>query len=118
MVQTSLGFNGRFWPIRRPLFHGSRRREEAPRSAVRVDSVDANLAAPKRRTAIDRLGKPTPKGRNRADSGHSQDCDGAAAIQPIAGTGPEYPSVGSAAPGAGTPRIFFSVTTFMTLFLF
>src|ERR1700736_1405303 len=24
MVQTSFGFNGRFWPTRRPLFHGSR----------------------------------------------------------------------------------------------
>jgi hypothetical protein len=34
------------------------------------------------------------------------------------GHGPEYPSVGSAAPGAGTSGIFFSVTTFMTLFLF
>jgi hypothetical protein len=42
----------------------------------------------------------------------------ARSIQRIAGTGPEYPSVGSAAPGAGTSGIFFSVTTFMTLFLF
>ena len=23
MVQTSFGFNGRFWPISRPLFHGA-----------------------------------------------------------------------------------------------
>jgi hypothetical protein len=30
-------------------------------------------------------------------------------------TGPEYPSVGSAAPGAGTSGMFFSVTTFMAL---
>src|ERR1700737_4701711 len=30
-------------------------------------------------------------------------------------TGPEYPSVGSAAPGAGTSGISFNVTTFMTL---
>jgi hypothetical protein len=30
-------------------------------------------------------------------------------------TGPEYPSVGSAAPGAGTSGMFFNVTTFMTL---
>src|SRR4051794_1465195 len=30
-------------------------------------------------------------------------------------TGPEYPSVGSAAPGAGTSGISFSVTTFITL---
>jgi hypothetical protein len=29
--------------------------------------------------------------------------------------GPEYPSVGSAAPGAGTSGMFFNVTTFMTL---
>src|SRR5689334_14461664 len=30
-------------------------------------------------------------------------------------TGPEYPSVGSAAPGTGTSGISFNVTTFMTL---
>jgi hypothetical protein len=61
---------------------------------------------------------PCPEKALSAVSGHSRDCDGAAAIQRIAGTGSEYPSVGSAAPGAGTSGIFFSVTTFMTLFLF
>jgi hypothetical protein len=30
MVQTSSGFNGRFWPIRRPLLHGSRQRADLP----------------------------------------------------------------------------------------
>src|SRR6185312_1239453 len=32
-------------------------------------------------------------------------------------TGPEYPSVGSAAPGAGTSGMFCNVTTFMTVSL-
>jgi hypothetical protein len=64
------------------------------------------------------LSIPYPEKGAERRSGHSRDCDAAAAIQRIAGTGPEYPSVGSAAPGAGTSGIFFSVTTFMTLFLF
>jgi hypothetical protein len=61
---------------------------------------------------------PCPEKGAERRSGHSRDCDAAAAIQRIAGTGPEYPSVGSAAPGAGTSGIFFSVRTFMALFLF
>jgi hypothetical protein len=42
MVQTSFGFNGRFWPIRRALFHGSRRRGgERDFSALTVVSFEA-----------------------------------------------------------------------------
>jgi hypothetical protein len=61
---------------------------------------------------------PYPEKALSAVSDHSRDRDEAAAVQPIAGTDPEYPSVGSAAPGAGTSGIFFSATIFMTLFLF
>jgi hypothetical protein len=43
MVQTSFGFNGRFWPIRRPLFQGSRRRgKERVSSVFMVVSFEAD----------------------------------------------------------------------------
>ena len=56
MVQTSLGFGGRFWPMKRPLFQGSR-----PRGGNRefwvitVVSCEADTLPPPRRVAIDRL---------------------------------------------------------------
>ena len=38
IIQTSFGFNGRFCPIRRPLFQGSRCREGMGFSVVMVGS--------------------------------------------------------------------------------
>src|SRR5258708_7122068 len=43
------------------------------------------------------------------------DCPASMMVWRVRCTGPEYPSVGSAAPGAGTSGIFFNVTTFMRL---
>jgi hypothetical protein len=41
MVQTSFGFSGRFWPIRRPLFHGVCCREAiAPSVVMLVSEAD------------------------------------------------------------------------------
>src|ERR1700760_4252775 len=45
------------------------------------------------------------------------DSPGSMMVWRVRCTGPEYPSVGSAAPGAGASGMFFNVTTFMTLSL-
>src|SRR5215471_20298520 len=42
IVQTSLSFNGRFWPVTRPLFQGARCREGTGFSAVMVVSDKAD----------------------------------------------------------------------------
>ena len=55
--------SGRFWPIRRPLFRGSRCREETEFSVLRRHPFPRTLVA------VDRLGKPTWKGRNRVEAG-------------------------------------------------
>ena len=98
------------------LFQGSSGSEGVGFSAEMFVSRRSRPLPPQRQIAVDRPGTISRKGAERR-SGPLRDCDGAAAIQRIAGTGREYPSVGSAAPGAGTSGIFFSVTTFMTLFL-
>ena len=46
MVQTSFGFSGRFWPIRRPLFHGSRRGAGTEMSVAMVVSIEADPCHP------------------------------------------------------------------------
>jgi len=98
------------------LFQGSSGSEGVGFSAEMFVSRRSRPLPPQRQIAVDRPGTISRKGAERR-SGPLRDCDGAAAIQRIAGTGREYPSVGSAAPGEGTSGIFFSVTTFMTLFL-
>jgi len=54
MVQTSSGFSGRFWPIRRPLFQGLGCREEATHSVVMIVSIEADPSPPIDRSAFDR----------------------------------------------------------------
>jgi hypothetical protein len=98
------------------LFQGSSGSEGVGFSAEMFVSRRSRPLPPQRQISVDRPGTISRKGAERR-SGPLRDCGGAAAIQRIAGTGREYPSVGSAAPGAGTSGIFFSVTTFMTLFL-
>ena len=57
MVQTSLGFSGRFWPISRPLFQGARRQGETGFPVVMVvsDSGPVHSAPDRCRPAGDKL---------------------------------------------------------------
>ena len=62
MVLTSFGFNGRFRPMRRPLFQESRCREGMGFSLIMVVSGEAHPFQPKRRIAVDRLRNPKTGG--------------------------------------------------------
>jgi hypothetical protein len=55
MVQTSFGFSGRFWPIRRPLFQGARGRAGIVFSVVIVvsDADPFHLSARSASTGCD-----------------------------------------------------------------
>jgi hypothetical protein len=62
MVQTSFGFNGRFRPMRRPLFRGVVCGEGMRLSLIMVVSREAHPFQPKRRIAVDRLRNPKTGG--------------------------------------------------------
>ena len=79
MVQTSFGFNGRFWPIKRPLFHGSRRPQRVGFSVVMgVSEPTPSTAAS---IALDRR-VAYPKRAQCADSGRSGDDYRSAQVDP------------------------------------
>jgi hypothetical protein len=63
IVQTSFGFSGRFWPIRRPLFQGTRWRVGAQFSVANVVS-DADPFHLSARSASTGCGRLTPKRRD------------------------------------------------------
>ena len=69
MVQTSFGFSGRFWPIKRPLFQGSCCRGETGFSVLMVVS-EADPGHLQHPVAVDRLTQLTPEGRSRAGISH------------------------------------------------